>query len=183
LSQIYKSGSSSGPVPPTVATSYVTDVNSPAIPALNVLDVFGGSSTSNVSSGIQTDGSSGSNVLTVQLTNRATATLTTSDDTQQALLTFPLSATPSTYLFEIKVVAFDVTDSLSAGYNIIQVARGTGAICLLINPTEEVEIEEGAMSGAIVNCGAAGNTFEVLVEGLAGKTIHWLGLLNYITVS
>ena len=70
-----------GPIPPQVPTTFVTDVNSPAIPVLNILNVFGGQSSDNTDSGIQTDGSSGGDVLTIQNTNRLTGTVTTANAT------------------------------------------------------------------------------------------------------
>lgn len=49
MSQIFKS-SLTGPVPPTVATSYVCDTGS-AVPAANILNVLGGTGSSTTGSG------------------------------------------------------------------------------------------------------------------------------------
>lgn len=48
-----------GPIPPQVPTTFVTDVNSPAFPALNILNVPGGDVVTDNDNGIQTDGSGG----------------------------------------------------------------------------------------------------------------------------
>lgn len=60
MSNITKPSSGSGPLPPTVATSYQTD-SGIAIPAGNILNVLGNSST------IQTTGSG--NTITIQVIN------------------------------------------------------------------------------------------------------------------
>lgn len=50
MSQAGQINSAVGPVPPTVATSYVTDAGT-AVPALNILNVFGGVGTATSASG------------------------------------------------------------------------------------------------------------------------------------
>ena len=47
MSQIIKN-LASGPVPPAVPTSFVTDVNSPSVPIANIENVKGGETTANV---------------------------------------------------------------------------------------------------------------------------------------
>lgn len=59
MSQAGEISATSGPVPPTVATSYVTD-NGIAIPALNILNVLGGVGASTVGSG---------NTITINVTS------------------------------------------------------------------------------------------------------------------
>ena len=58
MSQIYKS-SAAGPVPPSVATSYVTD-NGVAVPAANILNVLGGVGASTSGAG---------NTITINVTS------------------------------------------------------------------------------------------------------------------
>ncbi len=174
-----------GPVPPQVPTSFVTNVNSPAIPIANVLDVFGGSTTTNNNNGIQTDGSSGSNVLTVQLTNRIFGSTTTSDGAGQTQLfsTFPLGATPGTYIFDTSIVAFNVTDNLSAAYKVSITRRTTGVVDVGIGNDTFTEKEEGTMLNVIVTVLTAGNNFNISVTGIAGKVIDWRAVTTYVFVS
>lgn len=181
MSQIIKN-LASGPVPPTVATTYVTDVNSPAIPAANILNVIGGLSIVNTASGVRTDGSSGSNTLTVQITNLQNDSLTTADATPTLLSTFTMPAVAAVQSYEYKISAFNATDSLGASYLIIAGARTTGVAATSLNTADITTIEEGAMSGCLVTFGATGNTVTVTVTGLAGKTIRWASQLKYTQV-
>lgn len=184
MSQAGELNTAAGPVPPTVATQYVTDINSPAIPAANTLNVPGNQVTFSNDHGVQTDGSSGSNTLTVQLTNRIFGTATTTDGvTQTQVFSFALGASAGTYLFTINIIAYNRTSSLSAGYVDFAVIRTTGAAGSLILNQPAVLIEEGAMSGTAVTPTISGNNFVLDVVGLAASTIDWKALVTYIVVT
>ncbi len=155
MSQAGIISTASGPVPPTVATSYVTDVNSPAIPALNILNVLGNDTTANSVNGIRTDGSSGSNTLTVQLTNRLQGTVTTTNSTPAPIITF----TPTvigTYAIEIRIAAYNTTSTLGAGYSVFGSARFDGVNSNLCGTADRIVNEEGAMSSANVTFTVSG---------------------------
>jgi len=182
LSQVYKS-LTSGPVPPTVATSYVTDVNSPAVPAGNVLNVYGGDTTANDDDGIRTDGSSGSNTLTVQLTNRVQGSTSTTGAATSPIITF----TPSvigTYAFEVRVAAYNETASLGAGYSIFGSARFDGVNSNLCGTPDKVVNEEGAMSSANSTFTVSGADILINGVGYAAQEINWsaVGLYTFIGV-
>jgi hypothetical protein len=189
VSQIYKS-LVSGPVPPSVPTSFVTDVNSPSVPIANVENIKGGSSTANTTNGIQTDGSSGSNTITIQLTNRATGSVTTTGAVTSPIITLPLGATPGVYTFDISVAGFAKTgigSPLGAGFTIVGSIRTTGASAVLI-PTQAVDhFEEGAMAGSSALLGVSGNNAVVNVtgvsDGAAGFVIDWQATLSYTFAS
>lgn len=179
MSQIYKS-LSAGPVPPTVATSYVTDVNSPAVPAANVLDVFGGFTSTNNINLIQTDGSSGGNVLTIQLTNIAQGFAGTIDNSTHTIITFPLGATPGTYKFDGNVEAYDITDTASAAFSYQACARTTGAAGILVGSVSyEDAFKEAAMTAADINVTISGNNLLVQVTGIAATFIDWRAILTF----
>jgi hypothetical protein len=183
MSQFFVS-TTGGNLPPSVATSYVTDINSPSIPIANVEKVLGGSVTTNNVKGIQTDGSSGSNTITAELTNRITGSATTTDGSTPVIVyTFPLGATPGVYQFTINVVGFDLTDNIGAAFTSFRGVRTTGAAGVLINANTAAEGEEGAMTVAEVVNGISGNNLILTVTGLAGKTIHWQALTTYVFVS
>lgn len=192
MSQVIKN-LASGPVPPSVATSYVTDINSPAVAAANVLKVFGGSVTTNTANGIQTDGSSGSNTLTVELTNRATGTTTTTGASTSTVITLPLGSTPGVYTFDISVAGFAKTGigtPAGCGYTIVGSVRTTGAAATLV-PNQAVDhFEEVLLQGppqpqAVL--AVSGNNALVNVTGIsdgaAGFGIDWQATLIYTFVS
>lgn len=193
MSQIIKTLTSGGPIPPNIPTSFVTDVNSPAVPAANILDVFGGTTTANNSNGVRTDGSSGSNVLTVQLTNRATGSATTTGAASTNLITLALGATPGVYTFDITIAGFAKTGvgtPLGCGFTIVGAVRTDGAAATLI-PTQVVDhFEEGALgtpSQVTAVLAVSGNNAVVTVtgksDGAAGFVIDWVGTLLYTFAS
>lgn len=182
MSQIYKTAAP-GPPPPPVPTTFVTDVNSPAIPAVNILNVIGGDTAANNDVGLQTDGSSGGNNLTIQLTNRMTALTTTMDGTPTIMLTFPLSAVAGVYYLEGDLVAFDVTDAAGAAYSFSSAVRSTGVAATEIGTEFKDLFEEPAISAADFSISASGNTVIVTVTGILGKIIDWNCFLMYRFVS
>lgn len=179
-------GVTTGSLPPSVPTSFVTDINSPSVPLANVENVFGGSVTTNNIKGIQTDGSSGSNTLTVQLTNRITASAITTDGvTPVQLYSFALGGTPGTYLFTQRIVAFAVDtvgglNPIGAVYSGFRGIRTTGASAVLINANQVIVGEEGSFTVAEVVNSVSVNNAVLTVTGIAGKTIHWAVLTDYI---
>jgi len=174
---------STGPVPPTVATTYVTDVNSPAVPAANILNVLGNDTTENNNNGIRTDGSSGSNTLTVQLTNRLQGTGTTVGATTADLVTFSLGATPGAYNFELKVVGYTTTGPAATGFTILGTMRTNGAAATLVGTPDETVIEDVAMLTADVDMVASANNLIIRSTGIAGVTIDWNVVAYYVFVS
>ncbi len=184
MSQIIKD-LSSGPVPPAVPTSFVTDVNSPAIPVANVLNVLGNDTTANNDNGVRTDGSSGSNTLTVQLTNRLQGTVTTVGiiPTSSAIITFSPTVI-GTYAIECRVGAYNTTSSLGAGYSIFGTIRFDGANCNLCGTMDRIANEEGAMSSANVTMTVSGGSVLINAVGYAAQTINWsaVGLYTFVGV-
>jgi hypothetical protein len=183
VSQIYKPLTSSGPIPPIIPTTFTADTGS-ATPAANNLNVFStltGGTANNVR-GVATSGAGAT--LNVVLTNRITGTATTTDAvTPVNLLTFPLGATPGTYLFRSYVTVFNVTDNLGATYSSLASVRTTGGAATLLTTGNFFVSEEGAMSALDVANDVSGNTLTIDVMGLAGKTIHYVALNEYTFVS
>jgi hypothetical protein len=173
----------SGPIPPTVATSYVTDVNSPAVPAANILNVPGGSTTTNNDHGIQTDGSSGSNTLTIQLSNRQTGTVTTADATLTTIISFPLGATPSTFYVYGNVQAFNSTNPAGGGYSYSGAYRTDGATATELGTEFHDEFEDPVLTGSDIFLNTSGNNVLLQVQGVAATSINWNALIEFRKVS
>lgn len=181
MSQLIKN-LASGPVPPAVPTSFVTDINSPAIPIANVLNVPGASVTTNNNNGIETDGSSGSNTLTVQLTNRITGSVTTNDATPTTIASFSLGATPSVFVFDIQVASYNVTDVNGDGYFISGSARTDGATATLCGTPDKI-VNEEVVDTADANMVVSGNSVIIQATGIAAKTHRWRTVATYVQVT
>ncbi len=180
MSQIYKIGSSSPP--PAVATSYVTDVNSPAIPAANVLNVLGNDTTLDDPDGIRTDGSSGSNTLTVQLTNRLTGTGTSTNASVVNLVTFALAATASSYRFNFDVVGRDTTTGDTVGYSVDGTAKTNGATASLVATPFIDNDEDSSLITANIDLVVSGNNVILQVTGVTATTISYKTVGTYVVV-
>ena len=179
MSQIYKN-LSSGPLPPTVPTTFETDVNSPSIPAANILITTGGETTDNNLVGIQTYGDAGGNTWTVQLTNRATGQLSTNDATPTTIISFPLAASATVYVINGEIVGHNTTDAAGAAYDFTAgvITDGTTA-SLMAPPDIATKIEMAAMETADIGVSVSGNNLLIRVTGVAGKVVSWLAQFTY----
>lgn len=183
MSQIYKPLTSSGPIPPTIPTSFVTDVNSPAIPAANVLNVLGGQTATDNNLGLQTDGSSGGNILRVQLTNRMTAVQITTDDAPTPIITFSLPAVAGTYYVWGNVQAFTSTGPAGAAYSYSGGYLTDGATATELGTEFHDLFESFALAAADVTLTVSGNDVILSVIGIVGLTIDWNALLEFRSIS
>lgn len=182
MSQLYKN-LAAGPVPPGVPTSFVTDVNSPAIPAANILIEIGGQTTANNDKGVRTDGSSGSNTLTVQLTNRQTATVTTSDATPTTILTFALPAIAGTYYVYGNVQAFTLTGPAGGAYSFSGGYITSGASSTELGTEFHDTFQSASLITSDISLSPSGNNVLVTVTGVVGLTIDWNALLEFRQVN
>lgn len=172
-----------GPIPPDVPTTFVTDVNSPAFPALNILNVPGGDVITNNDNGIQTDGSSGGNTLTVQLTNRQTGTVTTANAVLTTIQTFALGATPATFYIYGNVQAFEGVTPSGGAFSFSGGYRTDGAAAVELGTEFHDDFKSAALLTADVFLNVSANNVLVQVQGVAGLTIDWNSLLEYRSVS
>lgn len=177
----------SGPVPPSVATSYQTQ-NGTAVPALNVLIVNAVDSIENNNNGVISKGgvvgTGVSNELDIVLTNRQTYSETTTNLQTLNLLTFDCGLTPGVYNFNLQIQGFASATNLGAGYSITSlIVRTTGAAATIIGSPAIDTNEEGALSTVDVVINDVLNTLTVDVTGVAGQTIKWSCLLTYVFLS
>lgn len=185
MSQAGINNTVSGPVPPTVATTYTTDSNSPAIPAANNLNVFGGDQTFNDANGVVTVGSTGGPTLTVTLSNRLRGSGTTIGAVTTDLVTFPLTGptigtVPGAIVIDAQVVAFESTTPASAGYALFGTVRGTGAATVLVGTPDKIVNEEAALATADANIVVSGNNVIIRVTGVVGLTLNWNVVATYV---
>lgn len=182
MSQIYKS-LTSGPVPPAVPTSFVTDINSPSVPIANVENIIGGFVSTDTSAGIQTDGSSGSNTITIELTNRLRGTGTTVGLTTIALITFPLGATPGTYVIDANISGYEATVPAGAGYSLFGSVRTNGVTAVLVDTPDKIDNAELAISSSEADLTVSGNNAIISVSGSVGFSINWVAVATYVKVT
>jgi hypothetical protein len=181
VSQIIKPLTSSGPIPPIIPTSFVLD-DGTAIPAANVLDVFGIDSTENNANGILTRATPNlGNVLDIVITNRIQGTASTAGAVTTAISTFTPTAI-GTYAIECRVAAFNTTASLGAGYSIFGTARFDGANSTLCGTMDRIVNEEGTMSSANVTMTVSGANILINGVGYAANNINWsaVGLYTFV---
>lgn len=179
MSQIHVP-SASEPPPPVVPTQVTVDVNGPAIPVANNLNLYGRDTNENNDNGIRTKNDpNGSDTVYVELTNRVTGAVTTTDATPTTLISVSLGATPGVYLASGDVTAYDVTDLAGASYTFSGAAITDGATATEIGSEIRNEFEQLAMAASDFTFGVSGNNATVVVTGIAGKVINWSGLFTY----
>jgi len=183
VSQIYKS-LTSGPVPPTVPTSFVTQ-DGTAVPAANILIVNGLDSTENNDNGIITKGgvagTGTSNEVDIVLTNRLQGSVTTVGAASGDIITF-VPTVVGTYSLEYRAAAYNTTSVLGAGYSMFGAIRFDGVNSNICDTFDEIVNEEGAMSGVDIAVVVSGASVILRSTGYLGQTINWsaVGLYTFI---
>lgn len=169
------------PPPPTVPTSFVTDVGT-VIPSFNVVNINGGQTSTNVNNGIRVIANPNlSNNEVVQLTNRFQGSTTTVGATTSAFITF----TPTiigTYAIECRIAAYNSTSLIGAGYSLFGSIRFDGVNSNLCGTPDKIENEEGTMISANTTLTISGATVSINGVGYAGQTIDWSAVALYTFV-
>lgn len=190
MSQVYKN-LASGPVPPSVATSYTTD-DGTAVPSANVLNVRGIDNTTafvathnNIANGVIVIGgavqTNASNRIQVQLTNRYHATQTTTDATPLTLINIPLGATPGTYIFNIQIATYDSTNDQGGALSLSYAVRTNGVTATKIGSGASLDVEDDiVLNESFTQITLPSNTLNVSVTGGALTTINWTIVLTYV---
>jgi len=178
MSQIYKRLTSSGPIPPNIPTSFVTDSGT-AIPAANILNVLTNDTSVNNANGIQDTGAG--NTVTIFLTNRVQGNVTTVGAVTSPIITF----TPTvigTYAIECRIAGYNTTSLLGAGYSVFATLRFDGVNSNLCGTPDRITNEEGAMTAANATTTVSGANVLINGVGYAAQTINWsaVGLYTFV---
>lgn len=152
---------------------------SPVVPnASNQVTIIGGSSISFTEKGIQTDG--GTNTLTIELTNRTSSQVTTTDATATTIITFALGSTAAVYAFEGFTTAKAVTSGDGASYFFYSCFKTDGVTATEVGSESPTFFEDASfIATGNTTISASGGNAIIQVTGVAGTTIHWDGILTF----
>jgi len=185
LSQITKTLTSGGPIPPNIPTQFNTQ-NGNAVPLANILIVNAFDSTEDNANGLITKGgvvgTGTSNEVDVVITNRLQGTGSTSGAVTADLVTFSLGATPATYVVEANFSAFESVTPSGAGYSLFGTIRTTGAAASLVGTPDKINNENASLLAANADIIASGNNLILRVTGVAGLNINWATVGYYVRV-
>ncbi len=173
MSQAGITNTSSGPVPPTVATQY-TENTGIAVPSANNLNVLGGVSVITTGSG---------STITIDVRNFIAGIATTVGAVTADAITLALGATPSTYSIDVRTAAFESVTPSGAGYNLFATVRTDGVTASLVGTPDKIINEDAALVTGDVNVVVSGNNAILRVLGVAGLTINWRAVGLYTSVS
>lgn len=177
MSQAGQINSASGPVPPTVPTTFQTD-NGNAVPAANIIIFVTNDTVQNFDNGITNTGSG--NTVTHFITNRATGTVTTADATLTTIITFPLTGSAGTYYVYGNVQAFNASGPASGAYSYSGGYRTDGATTATELGIEfHDEFEDPTLVSSDIFLNVSGNNVLLQVQGVAATSINWNALLEY----
>jgi hypothetical protein len=179
MSQIYKN--LNGISPPTIPITFQADSGT-ATAAVNVINVFGGSSEDNNILGIQTTASG--NTITYELTNRLynAVPVPVTGAVTGDIITFDLGASAAVYRFSFDVTGRDTATGDGVGYNVFGSARTDGATATVIASAFVDNDEDATLLAASMNLVASGNDIILQALGVAGQTINFNAVGYYVKV-
>lgn len=199
MSQIYKPLTSSGPIPPIIVTEFTTDVRDASetpvgtvVPVSNNVNLLGGFTNFNNINGIRTDANpNNGDDLFVELTNRATGSITTVGFSSGIPIELDLStlvgaATSAVFTFDIQVAGIatvGVGAPYGCGFTIVGSVIYRGGAAVLINNQAVDHFEELALVGVESLLNVSGTDAIVTVTGVPGYDIDWNVTLTYTMVT
>lgn len=168
------------PPPPGTLTQLTPDSGGAVTAVANNINVFGKESIVNNTNGIETF-NGGAAELDVTLTNRVSVSTTTSDGAGQTQTVTVLTTTNSTAItFHAFFTGIDISNNVATGSETIGLSRTAAGTATIIG-TNDVFLEEDAALGATdYEVIASGANLQLRFTGIAGRTISWRAVFQYI---
>ncbi len=132
--------------------------------------------------GIDVDGTPGTNTLTVSQDDKVIGTGQTVGAVNDDVYTFAAGGTAGTYTFFALISGFESTTPAGVGYSITGTVRTTGAATTLIGTPDKVVNEEAALVLCDANLVVNANNAIFRVTGAAGVTINWQCTIEWLKV-
>lgn len=175
MSQIFKS-SSSGPVPPTVPTSFVTDSGT-AVPAANILNVVtpGGGTQ-----GIATSGSGNTITITLTDTTLRGTCQTINAGTATFNVNVPVPTSDSVVNIRSNMAGYAKAAGEAVGGELIGAVRNVGGVLTVIGTPDLTKNNDIALSAWSATLTTVGTNALVQVTGVAGFTINWTAIIDFV---
>lgn len=181
MSQIYKS-IASGPTPPTLLTTIITDSGSVVVSS-NTVNMNGGQTSVDNDNGIRTIANpNNSNNEVIQLTNRLSGSGSSVNAASADLITFTLGASAAVYRFSFYVSGRDTSTGDGLGYTVDGSARTNGAAATIISTPDVDADEDASLLTATIDLVASGNNVILRVNGVVGLTISYKAVGTYVVV-
>ena len=181
MSQFYI-GTNSGNLPPDVPTEFTPDSGDPAVPSGNNINLLAQDNIDNDDNGIRTAvyPPDPSDTIYVELTNRTTRTVTTTDATPTVIFQESVGGDRAVINVWGSVQAYNVTLDLASGFEYAgayRIVDGSTIVELSIEYSNE--FYDAGMEDTDILLSVSGNDIIITVIGLNGSTIKWNCLFQY----
>lgn len=190
MSQIYKTLTSSGPIPPNIPTTFNTENGTPAVPdgsatpALNIIIFAETSLATNTKDGFQVAASG--NTVTYSLTNRFDGSVNTADATPTTVASLDLTTIGTgVFTFDVQIVGYDITDNEGLGYAIFGTIKNIGGVLSIVGTPDKIKNEDLLpvnITAAEANLTFSGTSAIVQVIGIAATVIHWRAVTTFVYI-
>lgn len=172
MSQAGQINSAAGPVPPTVLTSFTTDLGTTfdapsagtgtTVPAANNVRAAGDMGIETLSDPAQPS---------VLLIRFLSGEVQTTDATQTTIRTFTMTSN-TTLTYQVIIAGYS-TDNLAVGGNTIATFKNVAGTTSVIDSGDLNINCDGGLVGSVFGVDVSGATIIFWVKGIAGKTINW----------